>query len=204
MHGKQFSSLLIAGLLWIAPASANALSLNVIGGSVDLASGCDSVFCLGPPAFELGLGGTASGTIDTDGATIAIALEIPMWSLDEAGGPGTIVFEDVSYTASIAHNGSLTDFNGAGLGTVTATSPALNLMNVGINVDCEETAPATYKCGVVIAGPTFPIPGPSGTLYVPHTIDLTATAVPEPALGVMGLTVGLAGFAYAGRRREWN
>lgn len=198
MHGKQFSSLLIAGLLWIAPASANALSLNVIGGSVDLASGCDSVFCLDPPAFELGLGGTASGTIDTDGATIEIALQIPVWTLDEVGGPGTISLENVSYTGTMVHNGTLSDFNGAtsafdfGLGTATATSPALNLVDsVAINVDCQETAPGVFKCGVIIAGPTFPIPGPSGTLFVPHTIDLTATAVPEPSLGVMGLTVAL-------------
>ncbi len=214
MHGKR--SLLLLSLLLIAPGSAKALTLNVTGGSVDLAQGCSDAFCF-TQLYELNAGGNVLGTITTDGATIDVALEIPLWSIATIAGldgvVGSIAFQDVTYTASFAHNGSLTDFNGAGIGTAVGnyqlfgptilTVPVPLNLAPAIDVDCEETAVSVYKCGVIIAGLTFPIDiSNTETRYVPHTIDLTAT-VPEPGASVMGLTVGLLGLAYA-RRKALN
>jgi len=218
MHGKWFSFLLLMTLLWIAPPGAKALALTVAGGSVDMAEGCTDLTCsLSPPTFELGLGGSASGTLGTDGTTIGIALTIDLWTLEAVGGApdngiDELELSDITYTASLPHTGTLSDFNGAGLGTAVGTltqrnsgsvvvGPAALALNAGINVDCQETAPDVYKCGVVLAGLLFPIDvgDPAVTRYAPHTIDLTA--VPEPATSVMGLTAGLLGLAYARRKR---
>ena len=122
----------------------------------------------------------------------------------------------MTYTASFAHNGTLTDFNGAGLGSASGTltqfdgavveaGPSAFAASPAINVDCEETATNVFKCGIVIAGSTFPFEiggGLTQTRYAPHTADVTAQAVPEPATSVMALTVGLLGLAYAGRRNR--
>lgn len=213
MHGKR--SLLLLSLLLIAPGSAKALTLNVTGGSVDLAQGCSDAFCF-TQLYELGLGGDVSGTITTDGATIDVDLTIPLWSISTIAGLDGLIdsiqFQGVNYQASFAHNGSLTDFNGAGIGTAVGdfqlfgpmilTLPVPLNLAPAIDVDCEETAASVYKCGVIIAGLTFPIDiSNTETRYVPHTIDLTA--VPEPGASVMGLTVGLLGLAYA-RRKALN
>lgn len=210
MRGYRFSSLLLAVLLLGAPTGARALTYTVTGDSVDLAQFCTTFLCT-TETLTQSSGGAASGSITVDGGLVDFSIDVTVLSFTGLdNGVTSVAFNNLNYQATgLALVGTPTDFTAAGIAGVTATlsqTPGGNsafAASPAVNLDCEETAPSTLKCGLVVSGFNFTVAigSPAVTRYVPHTVDLTA--VPEPDLSVMALTAGFVGLAYA-RRKSTN
>jgi len=210
MRGYRFSSLLFAVLLLGAPTGARALTYAVTGDSVDLAQFCSDLFCT-TETLTQSSGGVASGSITVDGGLVDFDIDVTVLSFTGSdNGVTSVSFDNLNYQASgLTLVGTPDDFTASGLASVSATltqtpgGASVFGASPGVNLDCEETAPGTLKCGLVVSGFNFTVDigSPALTRHVPHTIDLTA--VPEPHLPVMALTAGLVGLAYA-RRKGMN
>jgi hypothetical protein len=211
MRGNRFSKLLLAVLILGAPQGARALTYTVAGGSVDLAQFCTSFLCT-TETLTQSSGGVASGSITVDGGLVDFDIDVTVLSFAGApdNGVTAVAFNNLSYQASgLTLVGTPSDFTATGSASVSATldqtpgGSSAYAASPAINLDCEETAPSTLTCGLVVSGFNFTVAigGPPVTRHVPHTVDLTS--VPEPDLSVMALSASLVGLAYA-RRKSMN
>lgn len=206
MRAKLFPALLLAAA-WLAPSGAEAITLNVVDGSVGLANLCANPTCT-TQTLAFDDGGAASGTITIDGGNVSFDVGVSV--IGFSGGPdGTVTdleLQNVSYVSGpVAYTGTAGDFTATGnavvSGTVSPTpgsSSALSIPAAPWTLTCLDEA-GQLKCGLSLLGfPTFAVPVDGNTRYVPHSVNLTA--VPEPGASVTALTVGLVGLAY-GRRK---
>jgi len=209
MHRMLLSTLVLAVLALAAPNGAQALTLNVVGGSVGEASYCADTLCFSEPlSFDTGDAVTFSGTITVDGGNVSFDIDVSV--IGFSGGPDGAVsdveLQSLSYVAGpVAFSGTADDFIAGGTAAVTGTvSPdagagsAIDLPTAAFSMTCLDES-SQLKCGIVLAGLTFPISVDGSTRYVPHTLN--PTAVPEPHPMVMALTAGLLALTY-GRTRS--
>lgn len=211
MLRKLFSGLLLVAVALVAPKGAEAMTLNVVDGEVDLATYCGDMLCLGGELldFDESILDTASGAITIDGGNVSFNITVSVFSFD--GGPdGSVVavdLQNVNYVSGpVAIAGTPGDFVATGSATVTGDVIVNAGLGVGSDIeplaapfvlDCEELA-GQLTCGLNLAGLGFPISVEGNTRYVGHIVDLVA--VPEPQVSVMAITAGLMGLAYARRK----
>jgi hypothetical protein len=207
MLRKWFSALLFAAVVMLAPEGARATTWNVTEGSVGQAFFCSDPVCL-TETLTFDDGGSASGTITVDSGQVSFDVTVSVigFSGGPDGGVSDVELQTVHYVGGPeAIVGSPGAFNATGTASVGGSvvpdvglSSLIDLPAAAWTLSCLDES-GQLKCGLVLAPLTFGVPvGGIGTRYVGHTVNLTA--VPEPAISVMGLTAGLMGLAYARRK----
>lgn len=204
---KWFSALLFAAVVMLAPQGARATTWNVVEGAVGQAAFCSDPICM-TETLVLDDGGAASGTITIDSGQVSFDVTVSVigFSGGPDGGVSDVELQTVHYVGGPEPIvGTPTAFNSSGAAAVTGSvvpdvglSSLISLPAAAWTISCLDES-GQLKCGLVLAPLTFGLPvGGIGTRYVGHTVNLTA--VPEPAVSVMGLTAGLMGLAYARRK----
>jgi hypothetical protein len=202
-----FSALLFAAVVMLAPEGARATTLNVVDGSVGQATFCSDAICL-TQTLTFDDGGAASGTITVESGQVSFDVTVSVigFSGGPDGGVSDVELQTVNYVSDpVSIVGTPTAFNSSGTAAVSGSvvpdvglSSLIDLSAAAWTISCLDES-GQLKCGLVLASPTFGVAvGGIGTRYVGHTVNLTA--VPEPAVSVMGITAGLMGLAYARRR----
>lgn len=214
-------ALMLAGsLLAVSPASAATISLTVNGGfGLDLARMCTSTSCLSTVWTNTNnYATTGTITLDTTALTLNATLSVSFSEITGAANNGIteIEFYNTTYTITnapitvIAGSPTTYQITGGNWGTVDpttftqvgtgggSTDPIWN--SVRVTGSCGLVAGNVGQCGFTFGATNFAINlgTPAVTRGVQQTFNLAV--VPEPTT-VMLLASGIAGLAFAGRRR---